>query len=190
MNETEPLTLNDVRASFPEISARFQHICGVVNLAEQIERSYGDFDGKLVQAALYHDLGYSKHWIVTGFHPVDGAIAARNHKLEETIVRAILHHGGSWREARVMYPDLDGFYGPECLMMETPLSRALTYCDFHTGPQGQAFSLDARMTDIRARHSANKPLLDIMEEYHERFKEIDAEWQAVLEARSILKKAI
>ena len=43
----------------------------VRNISE-IESACGRFGGKLVLATLYHDLGYSKQWNVTGFHPVEG----------------------------------------------------------------------------------------------------------------------
>lgn len=181
MIKPTPLTLEDVRAAFPEGALRFAHIEGVVNLAQQIEDAWGKFNGRLEQAAIYHDIGYAKQWDITGFHPVDGAMAARSHGLDETIAQAILYHSGSWKEAQLMCPDLRDYYASECLMMDTPLNRALCYCDMHTGPQGQSFSLDERLDDVRIRHAANKPLLGIIDEYYTRFLVIDAEWKAILE---------
>ena len=117
---------------------------------------------------------------MTGFHPVDGAIAARDHGLDEDIAQAVLYHSGSWREARLMCPDLNDYYATECRMMELPLARAVTYCDLHTGPQGQRFSLEDRLSDIRMRHAKNKPLMGILDEYYPRFQAISSEWQKVL----------
>ena len=183
MNKTSKfLTLDAVRDFFPEGAPRYAHIVSAVRIAEQIEAACGRFDGKLILATLYHDLGYSPQWNVTGFHPVDGAIAARDHGLGEDIVQAILYHSGSWREARLMCPDLDGYYASSCLMMEMPLARAVTYCDLHTGPQGQGFALNDRLNDIRHRHATNKPILDILDEYYPRFQAISVEWQGMLES--------
>ncbi len=181
MNKTSKiLTLDSVRPFFPEGAPRYAHIASAVQLAQRIENACGSFGGKLILATLYHDLGYSKQWNVTGFHPVDGAIAARNHGLDEDIAQAVLYHSGSWCEARLMCPDLDEDYAAECRMMELPLARAVTYCDLHTGPQGQSFSLDDRLNDVRRRHARNKPLLGILDEYYSRFQAISAEWQDVL----------
>jgi len=184
MTAQQPLSIEDVRAAFPYGSARLAHIEGVLQMASMIEIAWEDFDGKLEQAALYHDIGYAKHWNVTGFHPVDGAIAARDHGLDETVAQAILYHSGSWREAQMMCPDLCDLYASSCRMMDTPLNRAITYCDMHIGPQGQQFTLDERLADIKIRHATNQPLLGIIDEYYTRFMVIDAEWKAVLDRSS------
>ena len=178
---TEILNLDLVREAFPEGAPRYAHIESAVRLAEEIEKAYGKFDGKLKLAVLYHDIGYAKQWDVTGFHPVDGAIAARAHGLGEDIAQAILYHSGSWQEARLMYPDLDSYYASECRMMETPLARAVTYCDLHTSPLGQNLSLDERVEDFNRTHATNQPLVDIIDAYYQRFQAITVEWQQVLE---------
>jgi putative nucleotidyltransferase with HDIG domain len=188
-DDAKILALSDIRAAFPEGAPRYAHIVGVVSLANEVESAYKEFGGKLKLAALYHDIGYSAQYRVTGFHPVDGAMAARKHGLSEEIAQAILYHGGSWKEAQLLRPDLKEYYADQCQMMATPLSRAMTYCDLHTGPNGEAFSVEERLADIRQRHAANQPLLQVMHEYEDRFKMIAAEWQAIIPSSLLTQKA-
>jgi putative nucleotidyltransferase with HDIG domain len=174
------LTLETVRAAFPEGTTRVAHIAGVVKLAEQIEKAYGKFGGKLKLAALYHDIGYAEKWRVTGFHPIDGALAVRKDDLEEDIAEAVLHHTGGWREAQLTRPDLSGYYAPECRLMKAPLSRALCFCDLHIGADGQRVSLDERIADICRRHADIPGILQTMDEYADRFRLIETEWMPFL----------
>ncbi|NTU77296.1 MAG: HD domain-containing protein [Alphaproteobacteria bacterium] len=170
------LTLEDVRCAFPEGAERYRHIAGVVQLADVIENNYGGFNGELKTAALYHDIGYAETWCVTGFHPVDGSLVARQHGFSSAVIEAILYHSGSWDEARQKRPDLSIYYDGECCMMQKALSRALTFCDLRTGPVGQSLSLAQRLADIRGRCGENAPWLQTAEEYADRFQKIDDEW--------------
>lgn len=174
------LTLEQIRDAFPPNAPRYAHILGVIELARTLESCDAGFGGKLELAALYHDIGYAETWKITGFHPVDGALTAREHGLPEAVAQAILHHGGSWSEARRLRPDVMKYYGPACRMMDDPLYRAMSFCDLHTGPSGKRISLDERLADIRQRHAANLPLMEVMSEYEERFRAIAAEWLPVL----------
>ena len=175
------LTLNDIHAALPEGAARYAHIAGVVRTAEQIEKSHGKFGGNLILAALYHDCGYAEKWRVTKFHALDGALAARQHGLSEDIAEAVLYHSGSWKEAQLLRPDIKDYYAPECLLMKTPLSRALTFCDLHTGLDGQRMSLDERAADVRHRRADIPSILQTWDEYNERFHAIENEWLPFLD---------
>lgn len=175
-----PLTMNDVRAAFPPDAPRLRHIEGVVHMAEDIEAHDRSFEGKLILSAIYHDIGYSQDWRVTGFHAIDGAIAARNHGLGEDIATAILYHSGSWREMQLGHNELASHYAPRCLMMDTPLSRAMTYCDLHTNVLGVSCSLDERLADIRNRRGNVPAIMLTLDEYEPLFRAIDAEWSSLL----------
>ncbi|MDR3423664.1 MAG: HD domain-containing protein [Alphaproteobacteria bacterium] len=180
MNENA-LTLEGVRAAFHDNIPRYTHIAGVVGLAENIEKNYGKFDGKLIRAAIYHDIGYAEPYRVTNFHSVDGALAARKHGIGEDIAEAVLYHTGSWIDMRLLRLDLKDYYDAECRMMKTPLNRAVSFCDLHTGPLGQRFSLDERLADIVNRYGPKSNILEAFKVYDKRFHEIDSEWSPYLD---------
>lgn len=160
-------------------SNRLAHILGVKQTARDIEarRSFG---GRLVTAAAYHDIGYAEPLILTGYHPIDGALVARSDTLDTEIVDAVLHHSGARRLAQRSRPDLMAHYGPVCRMMHTTLSRALTFCDTHSGPRGERFSLAERLAEIRIRHAANTDLLAALDESQPEFQAISSEFLPLL----------
>ncbi len=160
---------------FPSTSNRLVHILKVMQIARALEarRSFG---GRLVTAAAYHDIGYAEALAVTGYHPIDGALVARHDGLDAEIVDAVLHHSGARTLAQRSRPDLMPHYGPDCRMMCTALSRALTFCDTHSGPQGEHFTLTERIAEIRTRHASNTALLAALEESQPEFQAIEAEF--------------
>ncbi len=164
---------------FPPGSNRLAHILRVMKTAQALEarRSFG---GRLVTAAAYHDIGYAEALIATGYHPVDGALVARRDGLDAEIVDAVLHHSGARTLAQISRPELMPHYGTECRMMRMPLSRALTFCDTHSGPRGERFGLAERIAEIRTRHAANADLLAALDESQQAFQTIEAEFLPLL----------
>lgn len=165
---------------FDEGADRLAHIRRVLQTAREIEARH-PFDGRLVAAALYHDLGYAPDLAVTGYHPIDGAMLARADGLDAEIVDAVLHHSGAWLLAQRTRPELAAeHYGPACRMMDTPLSRALTFCDNRSGPRGERFTLAQRVAEIRVRHARNTALMAALDVTLPALEEIDAEFLPLL----------
>lgn len=164
---------------FTSGSSRGAHILRVMKTAQELE-SRQPFGGRLVMAAAYHDIGYAGALIVTGYHPIDGALVARRDGLDPQITDAVLHHSGAWALAQRSRPELMRHYGPDCRMMRTALSRALTFCDTHSGPLGERFTLAERMGEIRIRHAANTDLLAALDDSQKDFQTIEAEFLPLL----------
>lgn len=160
---------------FPLGSHRRAHILRVMKTAQALEarRSFG---GRLVVAAAYHDIGYAEALTVTGYHPIDGALVAHRDGLDAEITDAVLHHSGAWALAQRSRPELTRHYGAECRMMHTTLSRALTFCDTHSGPRGERYTLTERLDEIRIRHAANANLLAALDDSRQDFQTIEAEF--------------
>jgi hypothetical protein len=164
---------------FEATSTRLAHIQRVVANAEIVE-SRETFGGRLILAAAYHDIGYAPDLAVTRFHPVDSALIATADGLPPTVVEAVLHHTGAHGEASRARPDLLIHYPTGCEMMSSYLSRALTFCDLHAGPDGEACTVAQRLADIRHRHAENTALLDNIAAHEGRFLEIDCEFGHLL----------
>lgn len=160
---------------FPADAARLAHIRQVIELARALEARRG-FGGRLIAAALYHDLGYAPEFAQTGFHPVDSAVLARADGLDPVVTDAVLHHSGARTLAELSRPDVLAAYGPVCRMMDTELSRALTFCDNHTGPNGERFTLSERLAEIRQRHAARPAILAVLDRHMPQFLSIEAEF--------------
>ncbi|WP_420326720.1 HD domain-containing protein [Mameliella sp.] len=164
---------------FPPDAPRLAHIRRVMELARRVEARQ-DFGGRLVIAAAYHDIGYAETFAKTGFHPVDGAILARSDGCGAEVVDAVLHHSGARGLCLRTRPDLAGHYGPTCRMMDTALSRALTFCDNRSGPNGETLTLSQRIADIRQRHAGNPALLETTADHLPLFERIDVEFAPLL----------
>lgn len=164
--------------------SRIAHIERVVENARIVEARI-PFQGRLLAAAMYHDIGYAPEFAKTGFHPVDSAILAFADEVDPAVVEAVLHHTGAFGEARRCRPDLMFHFADSCLMMKTRLNRALTFCDLRAGVNGEKVSMTERLNDIAHRHAGNKPLLEVMCEYAPLFQQIDDEFSYCLAAQPL-----
>lgn len=160
-------------------SARLAHIHRVIENAKAIE-ARESFGGRLITAAVYHDIAYAHDLVRTGFHPVDGAFIALADGQPREVVEAVLHHTGAYGEVRREMPELLDRFPNGCEMMSTYLNRALTFCDLRAGPLGETFTLAQRVADWRTRHAANRVLLDNIADYETQFIEIDCEFGPLL----------
>lgn len=160
-------------------SDRALHIRSVVRLAEYLDRRLA-LGGDLRRAACYHDIGYADVASVTGFHPVDGALLARRHGLPHIVAEAILHHTGAFHEMRAHRSDLATYYGASCKMLDSLVSRALTFCDLRSGVSGGLVSAQHRIEDIRRRHHRNSAILTSLDASEVAFHQIDAELSPAL----------
>jgi hypothetical protein len=143
----------------------------VLAIADHVESVLPQLEGKLKQAALYHDIAYAPLYRRHGFHPLDGALLAEEHGLTAEVVTAIKHHGGSYGEVQLCHPHLVAYYS-EGEKLREPLCELLTFCDLHSGATGGVITLDERLADIRRRHAQNAPLLQNIDNYEPVFRRI------------------
>lgn len=130
---------------------RWQHVKGVVALAETLRPLFSKDDANMLLAAAYlHDIGYAPELMDTGFHPLDGARYLRAIS-EERLACLVAHHTEARIEAQLrgLQHELDEFPREE-----SPIADALTSCDIQTGPTGQHITLDERGADIQRRYGA------------------------------------
>lgn len=113
----------------------------------------GDEAPTLIAAAFLHDIGYAPELSTTGFHPLDGARFVRD-RGHPDIAALVAHHTGARYEAGLRGLDLEEEF-PYC---DSPLQRALTYCDLTTDPDGQPTTVAARVAEIVERYGAGHPV--------------------------------
>jgi len=129
--------------------ARWNHVRGVADAAEDIGLLPGIDPDLLIAAALLHDVGYADDLAATGFHPLDGARYLRATGVDERLCSLVAHHSGARIEAelRGMREVLLGEFIDE----HSATRDALWYCDMTTGPDGQRMTLDQRLAEIEGR---------------------------------------
>lgn len=136
------------------MGSRWRHTLGVVDRARVVGAALeGDEAEALLAAAYLHDIGYAPELAETGFHPLDGARFVRgcDHK---RLAGLVAYHGGARAEAaeRGLLSELLAFEDEHSVV-----SRALTYCDLTTGPEGQLVDAAARLAEIRQRYGPASP---------------------------------
>ncbi|MEV0662167.1 HD domain-containing protein [Actinomadura luteofluorescens] len=130
---------------------RWAHTQGVARQARTLAPILGDQADLLEAAAWLHDIGYAPNLVDTGFHPLDGARYLRDQTTAcNALCRLVAQHSCAILEARER-----GL--AETLALEFPqpdpeLSRALTYCDMTTTPDGTLVEVEARLAEIQERY--------------------------------------
>src|SRR5687767_14997078 len=82
---------------------RWRHTVGVSRRAEELVAALdpGDDPDVLIAAAWLHDIGYGRAAVVTGFHPLDGAVYLRRLAWPgRRIAGLVAHHSGAAFVAR------------------------------------------------------------------------------------------
>jgi len=132
---------------------RLKHTFGVREIAENLFSSIfsPDQQRKLITATLFHDIGYSEDLIITGFHPLDGAIFLAHHGFDDDILRAILNHTGAIGEANY-HGIAKTVYEKLPLHKTSDIDDALTFCDLRTSPVGEPVTPDERYKEIIERY--------------------------------------
>jgi hypothetical protein len=130
---------------------RWAHTQGVARKARTLASILSDDADLLEAAAWLHDIGYSPHVAVTGFHPLDGARYLRDvANADDILCRLVAGHSCAIIEAeqRGLADQLSSEFPPA----KEPLRNALTYCDMTTTPDGEAVAIASRIAEIRERY--------------------------------------
>ena len=103
----------------------------------------------LTAAAWLHDLGYAPDIRDTGFHPLDGAVWLRKAGFDDRVSALVAYHTCADIEAeeRGFADRLKAFPRETSLVAD-----ALLYADMTSGPDGQDFSVGARLDEIVSRY--------------------------------------
>jgi hypothetical protein len=114
----------------------------------------------LISAAYLHDIGYAPRLRRTGSHQIDGACFVRSIG-QRRLADLIAHHSAARFEVQLrgLGEELADFHD-ECSI----ISAALTYCDFTTGPSGEAMSLDERFAEIATRYEDGGLVMTALEQ--------------------------
>jgi len=137
---------------------RWRHTQWVAAKAAEAAPLLPPADGELLVAAAWlHDIGYSPHVALWGFHPVDGAAYASAHVPRRAVAGLIAQHSGArfLAEAR----------GPSHLMhpferrewWSGALPDALTWADQTTDPEGRPIAVEDRLAEMLHRHGPDSP---------------------------------
>lgn len=144
----------EARRLLGPLGARWRHTLGVVERSREVASvlSAGDAEA-LVAAAYLHDVGYAPELHETGFHPLDGARFLRRCS-HERLAGLVAYHCSAAAEAseRGLLDELTEFVDERSL-----LSRALTYCDLTTNPEGRRVEARERLCGIRERYGTEAP---------------------------------
>ncbi|NDV25825.1 HAD-IIB family hydrolase [Desulfovibrio sp. JC010] len=151
---SENLTDELAASFFPADSTRLAHMRQACKTARRLVEQM-DYDAetaeKIVTAALFHDVGYSEKLKKTGFHPLDGAAYLAHCNAPEDVIRAVLWHSSTPVEIESL-PEIkkiyDNFPGPD---YESPIHKAVAYCDFRTSPLGESYSFGQRIVELEGR---------------------------------------
>ena len=130
---------------FP-LGNRYRHTVRVAARAEELAGAVPADDRELlVVAAWWHDLGYAPQLVQTGFHPIDGAryLAAQGHS--PRLCALVAHHSAATFEAAERGLEAELAVWPR---EEGPVSDALWTADMTTGPRGERFAYEERLSEI------------------------------------------
>jgi len=144
-------------ASLTTLPSRRAHVQGVAAAAARVAQLIEpDHAEELIAAAWMHDIGYSPDLVSTGFHPIDGAAAARSQGFSDLIVGLIAHHTGAAYEAeqRGLVDELDAYPVPPRHLLDI-----ITFADMTTSPTGAPIEPEDRIAEIFSRYTAG-PVFD------------------------------
>ncbi|KAA9160875.1 HD domain-containing protein [Amycolatopsis acidicola] len=134
---------------------RWSHVQGVAKRARELKDTPG-VDAELVEvAALLHDVGYAPDLAVVSFHPVDGARYLQSIDAPGRVVHMVAYHSAARQDAEVLgLEHLLDAYEDEL----SPERDALWWADMTTGPDGQTFTFQERMAEVKERYGAEHPV--------------------------------
>jgi putative nucleotidyltransferase with HDIG domain len=151
LSDAEQIARARLQAALPQ---RWSHVEAVARKAARLaQMTFAGADAEALQAAAWlHDVGYAPDIRDTGFHPLDGAVWLRKAGFEERVCGLVAYHTCADIEAeeRGFSDQLRAFSREQSLVAD-----ALLYADMRSGPDGQDFSVPARLDEIVARYGEN-----------------------------------
>ncbi|MEW2380260.1 HD domain-containing protein [Micromonospora sp. NPDC047812] len=129
---------------------RWQHVRHVAAKARRLG-VLAECDQEMLEAAAWlHDIGHSPGIAETGFHSLDGARWLLRQGFDSRLAGLVAHHSCASFEAkeRGFGETLDSEFARE----ESATADALWYADMTTGPDGQEFTIEERLAEIRERY--------------------------------------
>ncbi|MFF0529565.1 HD domain-containing protein [Nocardia amikacinitolerans] len=145
-----------------DLPRRWSHVSGVARQGARIAPAFSAADGEVLVAACWlHDIGYAPSLAATGFHPLDGAVFLRDQGWDGRLCSLVAHHSCAVREAKLRRLDqqLAQFHDEG-----SPLRDALWYCDMTTSPDGEAVTVDHRLSEILERYGAGSLVFEFISE--------------------------
>jgi HD domain len=141
--------LGVAREKLQTLPRRWAHVQGVARQARAVQAIAGKDADLLAAAAILHDVGYAPDLVVTGFHPLDGAVHLAGIGAPARLVNLVAHHSYALLEARMR-----GLGGEMAQFADEQgaIRDALWYCDQTTSPSGDTVTPQARATEIRHRY--------------------------------------
>lgn len=132
------------------LGRRWLHVQAVARRAAELSPTVAaDERDTLITAAWLHDIGYSPTIGHERFHPLDGALYLKADGWSETVVNLVAHHSGARFEAAER--GLSGKLA-EFPFADSPLLDALVTADLTTGPAGERYTYDERISEILSRY--------------------------------------
>ena len=131
------------------LGSRWRHTVAVAEQAERLAPAFASRHAdQLVAAAYLHDVGYAPALLITGCHPLDGAVWLAG-LVEPEVVALVAHHSCAWVEAelRGLSAHLDELPRPRMDVLD-----ALTHCDMTSGPEGHEVTVDERIDEVIRRY--------------------------------------
>jgi HD superfamily phosphodiesterase len=162
------------------LEARWRHTLRVVERANRFREVLGSNElDMLIAAAYVHDVGYAPELARTGFHPLDGArfVHEAGHA---RLAGLVAHHSASAAEAeeRGLADELGEFPAEDSLV-----SRALTYCDLTTGPDGEGVGVFERLEELAERLGEDDPTVRAVHREATRLAAVVDEMETLLSGR-------
>lgn len=118
--------------------------------ARGLAKIVGDDWAVLEIAAWLHDVGYAPDVVQTGFHSLDGARWLLKNGYDLRLAALVAHHSCASFEAAER--GLADVLMAEFPKEESRTSDALWFADMTTGPDGQDFTAEERLAEIRERY--------------------------------------
>ncbi len=132
---------------------RWRHVEAVAAEAQRLADNLHVDRTALISAAWLHDIGYAPSVARSGFHPLDGARFLRAAGWPDNVCALVAHHTCSRVEAErrgfgdLLRTDFADRPGPD--------RDALWAADATTGPDGQRFTVDERVSEVVERYGTD-----------------------------------
>jgi putative nucleotidyltransferase with HDIG domain len=169
VNEARALAERELSESLPR---RWRHVTAVAAKAGRLAPLLpAERDRQaLVAAAVLHDVGYAPTVKESGFHPLDGARWLRSIEFDNQVAALVAHHTNAVVEAELRGLDADLL--AEFDQEDSPVTDLLWFCDLTTGPDGQDFSVQERVEEVRQRYGPSSVVREFIDRSAGTFYEV------------------